>query len=414
MTRHRGARLAIATVLTLTLAAGLVVVIRSDIRHTRTHIVAYFDNTNGIFAGDEVRVLGVPVGAIDKIEPQPLRAKVAFWIDDKYKVPADANAVIVSPSLVTSRAIQLTPAYTEGPAMADGAVISQDRTLVPVEWDELRQQLEELTDTLQPSSEGGVSTLGAFVNTAADNLRGEGANIRKSIVALSRAVSILGDHSGDLYSTVANLSTLVTALSSSTDLMAQLNGNLAAVTALLANDPHEVGRAIADLNVAVSGVGKFVEDNREALGATSEKLASVSTAVVDRIDEVKQLLHVAPNAVQNFVNTFEPAHASFTGAMAVNNFNDPITFLCGAIQAASRLGAEQSAKLCVQYLAPIIKNRQYNFPPIGMNPFINAQARPNEITYSEDWMRPDHVPPPVATDPAGGLPAIMVPTGAGS
>ena len=56
-----------------------------------------------------------------------------------------------------------------------------------------------------------------------------------------------------------------------------------------------------------------------------------------------------------------------TGVLAVNNFANPIQFLCGAVQAASRLGAEQSAKLCVQYLAPIIKNRQYNFLPLGQN-----------------------------------------------
>ena len=47
----------------------------------------------------------------------------------------------------------------------------------------------------------------------------------------------------------------------------------------------------------------------------------------------------------------------------------------------------------MQYLAPIIKNRQYNFPPLGVNPFVGATARPNEVTYSEDWMRPDYVPP---------------------
>jgi phospholipid/cholesterol/gamma-HCH transport system substrate-binding protein len=94
----------------------------------------------------------------------------------------------------------------------------------------------------------------------------------------------------------------------------------------------------------------------------------------------------------------------------------------------------------VQYLAPIIKNRQYNFLPIGENLLVGPQARPNEITYSEDWMRPDYVPPrapdaapapaplaaPLAaeaptpptpsqpTDPASGLPGLMVPPGAGS
>jgi phospholipid/cholesterol/gamma-HCH transport system substrate-binding protein len=108
--------------------------------------------------------------------------------------------------------------------------------------------------------------------------------------------------------------------------------------------------------------------------------------------------------------------------------------LCGAIQAASRLNNEASAKLCVQYLAPIVKNRQYNNLPIGMNPLVNAQARPNEVTYSEDWMRPDYRPtppaaeasappgtetPPMAaeastsTDPGAGLPGMMVPAGGG-
>ena len=87
----------------------------------------------------------------------------------------------------------------------------------------------------------------------------------------------------------------------------------------------------------------------------------------------------------------------------VTDSADPISFLCGGIQAASRMGAEQSAKLCVQYLAPIVKNRQYNFLPIGLNQLVGAQARPNEITYSEEWMRPDYIPPP------GPAPAVLPP-----
>ena len=108
-----------------------------------------------------------------------------------------------------------------------------------------------------------------------------------------------------------------------------------------------------------------------------------------------------------------------------NNFANPVSFLCGAIQAASRLGAEQASKLCVQYLAPIVKNRQYNFLPLGENLFVGAQARPNEVTYSEDWMRPDFVPPvpkspagdsgpaTVSTDPGAGLSGMMTPPAGG-
>jgi phospholipid/cholesterol/gamma-HCH transport system substrate-binding protein len=439
--RSGKARIGLAVVLAVALIAGVVVVVRSASGIGRNHIVAYFDNSNGLFKGDEVRILGVPVGEIDAIEPQAERVKITFWVNDKYKVPADAKAAILSPQLITSRAIQLTPAYTSGPVMANGAVIPEDRTAVPVEWDDLRQQLEKLTDALQPTQPGGVSTLGAFVNTAADNLRGEGANIRDTLIKMSQAFSALGDHSSDIFTTIKNLSILVSALQDSSGLLKQLNGNLAAVTALLADGPNEVGQAVHDLNIASGDLHDFLVDNHDALATTSDKLASISKSVVDSLDDIKQTLHVAPTAFQNFANIFQPAQAALTGALVVNNFANPITFLCGAIQAASRLGAEQSAKLCAQYLAPIIKNRQYNFPPVGENFFVGASARPNEVTYSEDWMRPDFVPPaaapppdaplaaeappppaaaapppaePVATDPGAGLTGMMVPPGGGS
>jgi phospholipid/cholesterol/gamma-HCH transport system substrate-binding protein len=444
MITSRTARIGLAAAMVLVLIAGVVVVLRSTAAINRTTVVAYFDNSNGTFVGDEVRILGVPVGKIDRIEPQPGRVKISFWFADKYKVPADAKAVILSPSLVTSRAIQLTPAYTSGPQLVNGTVIPQDRTAVPVEWDDFRQQLQKLTDTLQPTQPGGVSTLGAFVNTTADNLRGQGANIRDTVIKLSQAFSVLGDHSNDLFSTIKNLSILVSALQSSTDLMRQLNQNLASVTGLLANDPNEVGHAVSDLNDVVGDVKSFVADNKETLGTTSDKLASVTTALDQSLDDIKQTLHIAPTTFQNFLNIYNPAQGALTGALAINNFANPISFLCGAVQAASRLGAEQSAKLCVQYLAPIIKNREYNFPPLGENLFVGAQARPNEVTYSEDRMRPDYVPPQpqpqpqppadspapanspasadtpplpaeaVATNPADGLPGLMVPPGGGS
>jgi phospholipid/cholesterol/gamma-HCH transport system substrate-binding protein len=405
-------------------------------------LVAYFDNSDGIFVGDEVRIVGVAVGLIDKIEAEPLRVKISFWVDDQYKVPADAKAVILSPTLVSARAIQLTPAYTTGPVMSDDTVIPQNRTAVPVEFDDFRKQLEKLNEALQPTHPGGVSPLGALVNTTADNLRGQGASIRDTIIKLSQAVSALGDHSDDLFSTLKNLSILVSALEGSADLLAQLNQNLARVTSLVANDPNEIANAVRDLGGLATDLSNFVKDNRESLGTTSDKLASVSTALKDSIPGIKDVLHVAPNTLQNFINIYQPAQGTLSGALSVNNFQNPISFLCGAVQAASRLNAEESAKLCVQYLAPIIKNRQYNFLPVGLNPIVGTAARPNELTYSEDWMRPDYVPPPpqsstpqpvtggspaqlgvenspplpaeaVPTDPADGLPGMMMPPGGG-
>jgi phospholipid/cholesterol/gamma-HCH transport system substrate-binding protein len=451
----RNSRIVLAVVLSVCLVAAIfVVVIRPSVG--KTEVTAYFDNSNGIYVGDDVMILGVPVGSIDKIEPQPQRAKITFHVDDNYNVPADANAIIISPTLVTARAIQLTPAYSAGPVMKSGATIPKERTAVPVEFDDLRQQLEKLTKTLQPSQPGGVSTLGEFVNVAADNLRGQGANIRQMVIQLSQTLSTLGDHSNDLFGTLKNLSVLVSALRSSTELLRQLNGNLASATGLLSNDSNELGDAIKDLNTALGDVQSFVAENREPLGTAVDKLSSVSNALVESLPDIKQTLHVAPNAFQNFANIYEPAASALTGALSANNFANTVQFICSAVQSASRMNAQQSAKLCVQYLAPIIKNRQFNFLPIGGNPIAGPQARPNEVTFSEDWLRPlteagrvrdfyegplpaNQPPPPpdappagapdpglplaaeapvptasTPTDPADGLTGIMVPPGGGS
>jgi phospholipid/cholesterol/gamma-HCH transport system substrate-binding protein len=384
----------LAAVLVLLLVGGVVAAVRAVDGANRTHVTAYFTTSTGIYVGDDIRILGVRVGEIETIEAQPQQVKITFWVKDKYKVPADAKAVILSPSLVSARAIQLVPAYEGGPVMGDHAVIPIKRTAVPVEWDDLRSQLTKLVETLQPTEPGGVSTLGAYVNTAADNLRGEGANIHDTLVKLAQATSALGDHSDDIFSTVDNLSLVVSALQDSRDVMRQLNQNLAATTSLLSNQPQEVDRALADINAAVGDVASFAAENREPIATASSKLASISDALHGSLDDLKQTLHVAPSQIANFVNIYPPAIGGFAGAFSLNNFANPIQFLCGAIEAASRLGAEQAAKLCVQYLAPIVKNRQYNFPPLGVNLVNSAMARPNEITYSEDWLRPDYVPPP--------------------
>lgn len=437
----RTLRIALAATLTVILAVAMTVVATPwwD-RVAKNTFVAYFANANGLYTGDEVRILGVAVGTVDEIDPQPDRTKVTFSVDRKYPVPADVQAAILSPSLVTARAIQLVPAYSGGPELASGGTIPQERTAVPVEWDDFRQQLEKLTQSLQPTTRGGVSPVGEFINSAAANLRGQGDTARDTVGKLSQAISALGDHSTDIFSTVRDLQLLVSALSSSSDLLASFNTNLADITTVLSNTPDEVANATKGLDGAVNDLSGFVAENREGLGVAFDRLASITTALNDSRGDIKQVLHITPTVFQNFMNIYQPAQSSVTGILAPVNFANTVQFICSAIEAASRQGFEKSSKLCVQYLAPIIKNRQYNFPPLGINPFVGASARPNEITYSEDRLNPNLAPPPpvdvppplaapteplaaeaplagphgppaTSTDPAKGLEGLMVPGG---
>ena len=359
----------------------------------------YFAEANGLFVGDEIRILGVAVGVVDKIEPQPTSSKVTFSVDKQYAIPADARAAILSPSLVTPRAIQLVPVYSGGPKLSPGASIPLNRTAVPVEWDDFRKQLEKLTEALQPTTPGGVNSVGEFIDSAADNVRGRGDTARDTVIKLSQAISALGDHADDIFSTVRNLQLLVSALYSSTDLLASFNQDLASVTTLLTNTPNEVANAVQAVDGALADLRDFLAENREAVGVTFDRLTSITTALNDSRGDIKQILHVAPSVFQNFLNIYQPAQSAMTGILALNNFADIPQWICSAIEAASRARLNRVSKLCLQYLNPIIKNRIYNYIPAGINPFVGTQARPNEITYSEDWLRPGYTPPPPPEGP---------------
>ncbi|TQC42504.1 MCE family protein [Rhodococcus sp. WS4] len=373
-----------------------------------TTVTAYFPNTNGIYVGDQVKILGVDVGRIDAIEPDGERMKVTFHYDSQYQVPQDAKAAILSPSLVTSRAIQLTPAYTGGPALTDHDEIPLEHTAVPIEWDDFRAQLQHLSESLGPTEQSANGPLGQFVNDAADSLSGKGADINATLTKLSEAMSTLSDGRDDVFATVRNLQVFVSALAASDRQIVELNQNLASVSGVLTNSDQELATSLDSVDALVQRIGQFVSDNREGLGKSVDDLAAVTTTLHESSPEIEQILHVLPNTLQNFYNIYQPAQGTMTGALAVTQMQNPIQFICGAIQAASQKGAAESAKLCVQHLAPVLNLIQMNYPPVGVSPITSVQVRPDQVDYSEDSLR-DSVPTaPVRTvDARSGIPGLL-------
>jgi phospholipid/cholesterol/gamma-HCH transport system substrate-binding protein len=113
ITRNRGLLIAVVTALVVALAAGIFLLWPGRGTHK---IVGLFTNAVGLYPGDDVRVVGVPVGKIDSIEPRAGDVKITMSVNDDVKVPADARAIIVSPNLVAARFIQLTPPSMRGRA----------------------------------------------------------------------------------------------------------------------------------------------------------------------------------------------------------------------------------------------------------------------------------------------------------
>ena len=357
---------------------------------TTNTVVAYFQQALAIYPGDRVQIMGVKVGTIDKIEPAGDKMKVTFHYANKYKVPADAIASILNPTLVASRTIQLDPPYSGGPVLKDGAVIPLERTQVPVEWDELRNEIDRLLGGLGPTKDQPKGPFGDVIESFADGLAGKGEQINKTLNSLSEALTTLNQGRGDFFGVVRSLALFVNALYKSDQQFVALNNDLASFTNKFTNTDREVAAALRDINQLLTTTRSFLDKNSDVLVHDIDNLADVTNAILqpEPRDGLETGLHVFPNLAANLVNISQPVTGGITALPVIANFANPMQFVCSAIQAGSRLGYQESAELCAQYLAPILDAIKFNYLPFGLNQVSSASTLPKMVAYSEERLRP--------------------------
>ena len=361
---------------------------------TNNTVVAYFPAANALYSGDKVEIMGVKVGAVDKIEPAGDKMKVTFHYANKYKVPADAQAVILNPTLVASRLVQLEPPYKGGPVLADNAVIPEERTQVPTEWDELRNTITNVIAKLGPTKEQPKGPFGDIIEAYANGLAGKGKEINTTFNDLSRALTALNQGRGDFFAVVRSLALFVNALHADDQKFVALNKNLAQFTNSLTGSDRDLANAIQNVDGLLTTVRPFLDKNREVLTHDINNLADTTTTLVqpEPLSSLEKILHILPSALATAGGIYHPAQGAIVGlpvgTIGSMGFANPMEFLCSAIQSGSRLGYQESAELCAQYLAPVLDAIKFNYPPFGLNLFTTAATLPKEVAYSEDRLHP--------------------------
>jgi virulence factor Mce-like protein len=352
-------------------------------------ITAYFSTTTAIYPDDGVRVSGVKVGTIVSIEPQGTQTKLTMTVDRDVPIPADAKAVIVAQNLISARYVQLTPAYrSTGAVMGDGAVIPADRTAVPVEWDEVKQQLTRLADAMGPNGATSTTSVGRFIDSAANALGDNGDKLRQTLTQLSGVGRILANGSGDIVETLKNLQTFVTALSGSTEQIVQFEHRLATLTSVLDGSTSELDAALTNLSEAVGDVQGFLAESRDKTSEQVQRLANITQNLVDHRGDVEQILHLAPNAIANTYNSLDPQIKAPAGTFVFNNLSDPVGFFCTTISAMANITAPETGKLCKQYFGPALRSMNANSIPIPFAPVLTRTPPPEDLIYSEPKLAP--------------------------
>jgi phospholipid/cholesterol/gamma-HCH transport system substrate-binding protein len=421
--RRRGLRLTLAVLLVLVLAVGAYLAWPG---RSGNKLVGYFTSAVGLYPGDQVRIVGVPVGTIESIEPRADDVKITMSVDHGIKIPADARAIVMSPNLVAARFIQLAPAYTSGPALPDGATITLARTAVPVEWDEVKQSLTDLATQLSPAAGQLQGPLGKAINQAADTFNGNGDSFRNSLRELSRAAGRLGDSRTDIFGTIKNLQVLVDALSNSNEQIVTFAGHVSSVSQVLAKSSTHLDHTLGTLNQALIDVKGFLQQNNSTLIGSVNKLTDLTQVLSDQSEDIEQVLHVAGPGISNFYNIYDPAQGTLNGLISVPEFANPVQFICGGsfdtVAGLSGPDYYKRAEICRERLGPPLRRLTFNYPPIMFHPLNSITAYKGQIIYDTPATQvksqtpiPDlhWIPAPGAHPPnPSDLQALMIPQAA--
>jgi phospholipid/cholesterol/gamma-HCH transport system substrate-binding protein len=407
----------IAIAVVVLLLVGLVYLLTGGGTKTGT---AYFKLANSIYPGDSVSVLGMEVGKVDKLTPEGDRVRVDFHYDSKYKLPADVKAAILSPTLVATRFIQLDPAYTTGPEFPDAGVIPIERTAMPLEFDELKKQLELISTEFGPNGmnkEGAINRALTVINkNGVQNGVGQGKPFHEMIVELSKAAKTLSDGRGDLFGTVDNLAKFSSVLVQYDKQIVEFQKNLGEVSRILAENDDAARKLLPTIDEAGKRVDEFVEHHGDRLTETIERAGSISRALAKVRDSIAQTLHVGPNALTNFTNLFHPRTGQLYGSVLppqlgeayVNSFASPGNQICALISGPAYANPMTAQEQCVKLLGPLYAQLGGLLLPAiqGVTPFIPdptttiLQVPHGSTPPYGDISQPDN-PPDVDPSPNG-------------
>lgn len=269
-------------------------------RHDPTiTVTADFPTTVGLYPGDDVRMVGVPVGKVSAVTARGDHVEVTMELARATPAAADTGAVIVPPGLLASRYVQLTRPWLSGPRLADGAHLDEAHTAAPLELDDVTAQLNRFLVALGPKGANRGGALSGLVASAGRALDGNGTTLRRTLSDLAGALDTVGHSRGDIVATIQQLQTFVSAMSGSDGAIRELEHNLAGVTADLASQHRQLGATIRGLAATTAAVHRFVRRNQGRLTVDVRLLERLTTTLVDRRRDLVEIADLSPIGTEN-------------------------------------------------------------------------------------------------------------------
>ncbi|MCW2769395.1 MAG: virulence factor Mce [Aeromicrobium sp.] len=383
--RFAGFSKLLAAVIVLLLIAATLLFLRSG--SDKHYMTVDFEQTNSVYKGSDVKILGVPVGKVEKLTPRGdvVRVKIAY--DGTQRIPNDVKAVVVSPSIVGDRFIQLAPAYDGGPVLKDNAYLPVDRTQVPVELDQIYQSLDDLSVALGPKGANKNGSLSKLVDGTAAQLDGQGAQVNETIKNFGKLSTTLSNNKDELFGSLREVEDFVTLLKTNDSTVRAFNDSTAQVSTVLAGERGDLKATLEALSLALVDVNKLVKENRTELRGNVDNIASLAKVLAKHKDDLEEITINAPTALTNIALAYNSTAGTLDTRSDIpdllfGTIKDPAGLVCNLLGEAPVAGG--LCKSLSDLLTPATKAATEALPALPALPRSAASGtiEPDQVNGS--------------------------------
>ncbi|MGH3956224.1 MAG: MlaD family protein [Mycobacterium sp.] len=265
--KFRGPLIALVVFMTVAMTLGWLVyaTLRRDVSGSTTAYSAVFTDVYGLRDGDDVRMAGVRVGRVEKIElVDNEQARVDFVVQNDQKLYGNTVASVTYQNIVGQRYLGLSLGKSgDANVLRAGATIPVERTDPSFDVTTLLNGYEPLFSTLSPEQADNL-TKGVI-----ESLQGDNA----SIVTLVNQTSVLTKTFAGRDQALGNV---ITSLNAVTGNLAQQNDGLDTMLTQTRQMVSDLDRRRPEL---VSSVGSLAQTTRRLSKITDEVYPSLNELI---------------------------------------------------------------------------------------------------------------------------------------
>ncbi|GJN99775.1 putative MCE family protein [Mycobacterium marinum] len=284
--------------------------LRREVAGKTVAYAAVFTDVYGLREGDDVRMAGVRVGRVEKIDLEGKLAKVRFVVQNEQRLFGNTVASVTYQNIVGQRYLGLSLGKKGSPdQLAPGSVIPVQRTEPPFDVTALLNGYEPLFSLLNPRD--------------ADNLT-------KGIIE-----SLQGD-TASLATLVSQTSTLTETFAGRDQALGDVITNLNKVIYNLAQQNDNLDGVITDTREVVSTLDQRRPELVSSIGSLARVLERLSASANDVYPQLREFIDRQPGAIRHILSV-EPQVAFF---------GDNIPLLLKGLTRVGNRGAYGNAYVC--------------------------------------------------------------------